>query len=157
MVSWGAFSLRFFFLFSLLLHLWHIGSFQARGQIRAAAVPLHHSHSNAGSLTYWAKPGIKPAFWWTLCQVLNLLNHNRNSNHGVLDLLFKSFQSMAWSAGVNRMAENKAGWPDFWLPISPVNDSCPPLGELASPSMASHSGPSWYYLAFTKLQPPKYP
>ena len=27
-------------------------SFQARGQIRATAAGLHHSHSNAGSLTH---------------------------------------------------------------------------------------------------------
>jgi len=33
--------------------------FQARGWIRTAAASLHHSHSNAGSLTYWAGPGIE--------------------------------------------------------------------------------------------------
>ena len=52
------------------------GSSQARGQIGAAAVSLHHSHSNTGSephlqsaqlahgntgsLTHWARPGINP-------------------------------------------------------------------------------------------------
>ena len=42
------------------------GSSQARGQIGAAAAGLHHSHSNAGSLTHWARPGIKPASFWIL-------------------------------------------------------------------------------------------
>ena len=46
----------FFFCF-LGLHLQHGGS-QARGRIRATAASLHHS--NAGSLTYWARPGIEP-------------------------------------------------------------------------------------------------
>ena len=34
--------------------------------------------SNAGSLTYWARPGIKPTFSQTLCQFLNPLNHKCN-------------------------------------------------------------------------------
>ena len=33
---------------------------------------------NAGSLTYWARPGIKPTFPQTLCQFLNPLNHKCN-------------------------------------------------------------------------------
>ena len=37
------------------------GGSQARGQIGAVAASLHHSHSNAGSLTHWARPGIEPA------------------------------------------------------------------------------------------------
>ena len=41
---------------------------QARGRIKAiAASHSHsHSHSNAGSLTHWARPGIKPATSWFL-------------------------------------------------------------------------------------------
>ena len=35
------------------------GSSQARSQIRATAAGLHHSHSNAKSLTHWARPGIE--------------------------------------------------------------------------------------------------
>ena len=42
------------------------GGFQARGQIRATAASLHHSHSNAGSLTHWAGPGIEPETSWIL-------------------------------------------------------------------------------------------
>ena len=42
------------------------GSSQARGLIGVAAAGLHHSHSNAGCLTHWARPGIEPASSWTL-------------------------------------------------------------------------------------------
>ena len=34
---------------------------------------------NAGSLTHWARPGIKPTSSQRQCCVLNPLNHNRNS------------------------------------------------------------------------------
>ena len=34
---------------------------------------------NPRSLTYWARPGIKPASLQRQCRVLNLLNHNVNS------------------------------------------------------------------------------
>ena len=51
------------------------GGSQARGLIRAVATGLHHSHSNAASVTYTtahgntgslsrARPGIKPATSW---------------------------------------------------------------------------------------------
>ena len=42
------------------------GSSQARGGPRAAAAGLHHSHSNARSLTHWARPGIQPLSSWRL-------------------------------------------------------------------------------------------
>ena len=58
------------------------GSSQAGGRIGAAAASLCHSHSNTGSelslqpattacgdngsVTHWARPGIKPAFPWIL-------------------------------------------------------------------------------------------
>ena len=59
------------------------GASQARGQIRAAAAGLHHSHSNARSkphleptpqltaaparfLTHWARPGVESASSWML-------------------------------------------------------------------------------------------
>ena len=77
------------------------GCSQARGQIRVAPAGLHHNHSNMGSkpylwpmlqfaamwgsLTYWARPGIKPASSWTLRRVLNLLSHNRNSRVLIFD------------------------------------------------------------------------
>ena len=54
------------------------GSSQARGQIRATAAILHHSHSNAGSQTHWARPGIEPGSSWILVSSL-LLSHNSNS------------------------------------------------------------------------------
>ena len=57
------------------------GSSQGRGQIKPAATGLHHSHSNFRSLTHWARPGIEPTSSLTLCQIINLLNHNRNSEN----------------------------------------------------------------------------
>ena len=45
-----------FYLFCLFAISWDApaahGGFQARGQIRAVGTSLHHSHSNAGSLTH---------------------------------------------------------------------------------------------------------
>ena len=37
------------------------GGSWARDLIGAAAAGLHDSHSNTGSLTHWARPGIEPA------------------------------------------------------------------------------------------------
>ena len=54
------------------------GSSWAGGQIRVAAAGLRHSSRNAGSLTRRARPEIEPASSRTLCQVLNLLSHDRN-------------------------------------------------------------------------------
>ena len=42
------------------------GSSQVRGQIRALAAGLHHSHSNTRSPTHWSRPGIKPTSSWIL-------------------------------------------------------------------------------------------
>ena len=42
------------------------GGSQAKGQTGAVAASLHHSHSNAGSLTHWARPEIKPTSSWIL-------------------------------------------------------------------------------------------
>ena len=42
------------------------GGSLARGRIGATAAALHHSHSNARSLTHWRRPGIEPASSWIL-------------------------------------------------------------------------------------------
>ena len=46
------------------------GSSQARGWIGAAAASLHHSHSNARSLTHWVEPGIEPMSSWVLVRFI---------------------------------------------------------------------------------------
>jgi len=81
----------FFFFFGLFAISWATptayGGSQARGLIRAVATSLRHSHSNAlpkprlrptpsahgntGSLTYWARPEIKPATSWFLVWFAN--------------------------------------------------------------------------------------
>ena len=84
-----------FFLFLLQLYLWHVEvprlgaelELQLQACTTARAMPdlrhiiskLQHIFGNPGSLTHWAKPGIKPASSLTLCQVLNLPSHNGNS------------------------------------------------------------------------------
>ena len=71
--------LFFFFLSFLGLNLWHMEVPRLGGQIGAAAASLCHSHSNvgltyatahgnAGSLTHWARPGIRPAASWILVE-----------------------------------------------------------------------------------------
>ena len=59
------------------------GISQARGRIWAIAAGLHHSHSNAGSLTHWARPGIEPVSSWLLVRFI-LLSHYGNSRNVVL-------------------------------------------------------------------------
>ena len=53
LLSFLSFFLFLFFWF-LVLHLWHMEVL--RGQIRATATGLHHSHSNLGS-----EPSLQPA------------------------------------------------------------------------------------------------
>ena len=47
------------------------GGSQARGLIRAIAASLHHSHSNAGSYTHRARPGIEPKTSWFLVGLIS--------------------------------------------------------------------------------------
>ena len=49
-------------------------------QMWATSVSYAAAHGNAGFLTFWARTQIQPAPSQTLCQVLNLLNHNENSS-----------------------------------------------------------------------------
>ena len=80
------------FLFSFFLSFFFFratsmsyGESQARGQIRAVAASLHHSHNttiqatsvtyttahgNAESLSHWARPGIKPVSSWILVRFI---------------------------------------------------------------------------------------
>ena len=89
-ISMDAFT-TFFFLFRAPPIAY--GSSQARGQTGTAAASLHLSHNGSKlhlwlilqltapldpSLTYWARPGIKPASSQTLCWVLNPLSPNMN-------------------------------------------------------------------------------
>ena len=57
----------FLFCFVWWQHLRHMEVPKlGRDWIRAAAAGLRHSHSNARSLTHWARPGIEPASSWML-------------------------------------------------------------------------------------------
>ena len=59
-----------FFFGGVAAHTTYGGS-QARGQIRAVETSLYCSHSNAWSLTKWARPGIKPKSSWILVGFVN--------------------------------------------------------------------------------------
>ena len=48
-------------------------------RILTASVTYTAACGNARSLTYWARPGMEPAFSWRLYQVLKPLSHSRNS------------------------------------------------------------------------------
>ena len=49
------------------------GNSQARNRIRATAATsqLHHSNSNAGSLTHTVRPGIEPTSSWMLVRFVS--------------------------------------------------------------------------------------
>ena len=84
------FSFFFFFFFLFRAAPAAYGSFQARGRIRAVATGLQPqllqqqlglqatsatyttTHGSTGSLTHWARPGIKPTTSWIL---VGLINH----------------------------------------------------------------------------------
>ena len=72
--DWHPFS---FFLFFFCLSAFSrstptaYGGSQARGLIGDVAAGLRQSHSNAGSLTHWARPGIKPETSWFLVGFVN--------------------------------------------------------------------------------------
>ena len=73
-------SFLFLFFFSVGLQLWHMEVPRLGVESWAAAISLHHSHSqiqatsathtaargNAGALTLWVRPGIQTASWWIL-------------------------------------------------------------------------------------------
>ena len=75
------------FVWSFRATLAAYGGSQARGRIRAVAAGLHQNHSNswiwassatyttahsnAESLTHWARPGIEPEFSWMLVEFAN--------------------------------------------------------------------------------------
>ena len=59
-------------------------------EIRAASVTYTAACGNAGSLTPWVRPGIKPASSQRQHWVLNLLSHNRNSQFFIFIYLYWS-------------------------------------------------------------------
>ena len=95
----------FFFFFFLLFRVApkaHGGS-QARGWIGATA-SLYHSHSNTGSLTHWARPGMEPTTSWFLTRFVSTAPQHGNS--GLWDFwsmlnILASYQLLsAWHLGL---------------------------------------------------------
>ena len=56
--------------------------------ILATSVTNVTACGNTGSLTHSVRPGIDTASSWTLCQVLNPLNHNGNSKGEIFFFFF---------------------------------------------------------------------
>ena len=105
--SWNIWNIRFWrrlkdhiiypsmvFFFSRL-HLWHMNvprlGVKSEPQLRPIPEPWQHwiwaasetyaaACRNTGSLTHWARPGIKPTSPQSHVQVLNPLNHNGKSS-----------------------------------------------------------------------------
>ena len=57
--------------FFFLLFRAAYGSSQARGRVGAVAASLSQSHSNARSLTHWARPGIEPTTSWFIVRFIS--------------------------------------------------------------------------------------
>ena len=69
---WGYFILfiyLFILVFSRAASVAYGGS-PVRGRIGAVATSLHHSHSNARSLSHWARPWIEPASSWMVVRFI---------------------------------------------------------------------------------------
>ena len=112
-VIWNLLSPSFFYLFNYFCLFRAAtpalyGGSQAKGQIGAVATALCHSHSNvrskphpvtyttahgnAGSLTQWARPGIKPASSWMLIRFISTEPWQE------LSIFFLEWFSKGWSA-----------------------------------------------------------
>ena len=63
--------------------------------IRAIGTLAGLGREGAESLTHWVRPGIKPTSSQTLCWVLNLLSHNKNSKLALSTQLFPLLFSLS--------------------------------------------------------------
>ena len=72
-------------------HTCGIWKFPSYGSNWSCGCGLCYNHSNSGSLTHWARPGIEPTSSGRLCWVLNLLSHSVNSTY----LVFSN-ESLYW-------------------------------------------------------------
>ena len=101
---WLACAISYIYLFCFYFVLFraipqHMEVHRPRGQIRAAAADLRPqpqhcqiwatsvtyttANGNAGSLTLWARPGIEPAFSWTLVHWFTTVEPQRKVSHFV--------------------------------------------------------------------------
>ena len=88
------FFLSSFFFFFLSFYIFRAapkahGCSQVRGSPGATAASLHHSHGNAGSLTHWARPGIKPISSWILAGFITCWATVGTPRQTVIFLIFR--------------------------------------------------------------------
>ena len=98
--TWSPAFFSFFFLLFRTAPVTH-GASQTRGLITTTAASLCCSHSNARSLTHWAKPGIEPETSWFLVGFVSTapwleLPWSSTLRMWPLDKCWKSFQSLSW-------------------------------------------------------------
>ena len=98
-----------FFFFSF--YLWPHPQFQA------TAAGLHHSHSNTGSLTHWARQGMQPSSSWSQRGVLNMLSHRGTPQPWtfIWGWLFPTVHAMRWNFSCFIPANGKIFGPFFLL------------------------------------------
>ena len=113
------FNLIYLFIFLFRASPAAYGNSQARGQIGATAAGLHHSHSNARSLTHWSRLGTQPVsswilvrfvsteLWWELPLSLSLFFFLRNQSNTC------TFQKIKYTRVYNEKQQ-------FVLPILPT-------------------------------------
>ena len=74
-------------------------------RIWAGSATYAIAHGNTGSLTHWARPGIKPAFSWILVWFLPLI-HNGNS----WTLYFRIVPKWLLKLSKHNIGHNTLGW-----------------------------------------------
>ena len=137
------------------------GSSQSRGQIRVIGTNLGHSgiqvafvmyttaHSNARSLTHWARSGIEPTSWWILVRFVPA-EPQRNSH-----------ERISWYANLAKEINKRRFdlWPfherrrscsNLPLYLGPLRSSLPALRSSRSSALSSVC-PTWPYPDFLSL------
>ena len=107
------------------------GSSWARGQIRAAASGLHHSHSNGRSLIHRVRPGIEPESSRTLCGILNPMGHSGYTGIISYTLIYQTLRLTCQLAGLKKSLQVIC---EFSLFLWHARCLCLELGEMGKSS-----------------------
>ena len=111
------------------------GGSQARGRIGAAAAGLYHSHSNAGSLTQSARPGIDPVSSWMPVRLVSTKSRRELQLLGVFEKRLMSYLALLWASSGPRCPAGKKGVPALGRPRFSTQSRC--CGRRAVPNFAN--------------------
>ena len=89
------------FAFSRATPVAHGGS-QARGLIGTVATGLRQSHSNAESLTHWARPGIEPETSWFLVGFISAVPWRELQKESIYFIYVRITESLCCTAETNK-------------------------------------------------------